>query len=196
MILRKKRPHLVFKTPLAVMRLLVLDVSHQHTDVGGAYRKQPIPTLPCQLLHALLLHPDRRSRFDLRHNFRRRLRGRQTQRQMDLIGHASGAETFAIQLPCRGRQIRVQGDLGLRPRLVCRRAFGPYMAATPKHPRKHSNLHRNLNPGHRHPSGQSAHRDPIRPGLIRNKNITSTPKRSGKIQLHPRWVGVADGRPV
>jgi hypothetical protein len=175
MILRKKRPHLVFKTPLEVMGLLRFDVSHQRADVGGTDRKQPIPTLPRELFHALLLHPRRRSGFYLRHDFRRRSCRRQTQRQVNVIGHAPSPKTFTIQLPCRASQIRVQlagnrirdqwlrvfgaendvhqveaqslrhagdympgfqpsscaaiGYLGLRPRLVCGRTYGPHMGA-------------------------------------------------------------------
>jgi hypothetical protein len=171
MILRIKRSHLVLETPLAVVRLLRLDVSHQSANVRGTHRKQPVPTLPREIFHALLFHPRRRSRFDLRHNFRRLSRRSQTQCQMNVIGHTSGPKTFAIQFSCRARQIRVQRignlfryqrstifraeddmhqvetqrlrhdadymsglqpsthfaqrNLGLRPRLVCGRTFGP-----------------------------------------------------------------------
>jgi len=175
MILRKKSAHLVLETSLAVMRPLVLDVSHQLSDVGRTDRKQPVSALPRKFPHPLLLHPRGRSRFDLRHNFRRRLCGRQTQCQMDVIWHAAGTKAFAIEFSGRTRQVRVQrfgnfvrdqsltvfgaendvheieeglrhardymsgfqpslrlviGSLGLRPRLVCRRAFGPYITGS------------------------------------------------------------------
>ena len=189
MILRKKRPHLVFKTPLSVMGFLCLDVSHQLPDVGGTDRKQPVSSLPSELRHTLLLHPDRRSRFDLRHYFRRRSCRRQTQREMDVIGRTSSAKAFAIHLSGYARKIPIQRIrklfrdkrltvfgtkddvhkieaqglwhardymsgfqpssspaitvLGLRPRLVCRRTYGPHIAT----PFEIADLHRNLNPG-------------------------------------------------
>ena len=176
MILRIKRAHLVFEAPLAVVRLLRLNVLNQSPDIGRTDRKQPIPTLPRKTLHTLLFHPHRRSRLDLRHNLRRLSRGCQTQSQMNVVGHTSGPETFAIQFPCGTRQVRVQPignlfryqrpaifraenqmhqvetqrlwhgadympglqpsthlaipNLGLRPRLVCNRTFGPQTCIT------------------------------------------------------------------
>jgi len=171
MILRIKRSHLVLKTPLAVVRLLRLDVSDQRANIGRTDGKQSIPALPRETLNAQLLHPHRRSRLNLRHNSRRLTRGRQTQCHMNVVGHTASAETLAIQLTRRTRQVSMQSvrkivrdqsltifraendmhqveaqrlrhardymsglqpstsaaqcDLGLRPRLVCGRTFGP-----------------------------------------------------------------------
>jgi hypothetical protein len=180
MILRKKRPHLVLKTPPAVMRLLRLDVLNQCADVPRTYGKQPISALPRELRDPMLLHPKGGSRFDLRHNLRGRSRSRQPHRKMNMVGNPAHAEAFAIELSCSPRNISVQpranliadrrqpvlgtehyvnqietqrlrhgGNymsrnyvsgfqpschsaspyLGLRPRLVCHRAFSPQFTA-------------------------------------------------------------------
>jgi hypothetical protein len=181
MILLKKRAHFVLKTPLAVVRLLLVDITNQCANIRRPNGKQSIPTLPCEPGNTLVLHPRRRSRLDLRNNFRRRPRRSQPHREMNMIGYATHTETFAIQLPRRPRQIRMQrrldtlanqrrailraennmnqietqrlrhgtdfisrhnvsglqpsshsfaANLGLRPRLVCRRAFGPQSASS------------------------------------------------------------------
>ena len=206
MILREKCSHLVLKTPLAVMCLLRLDVSHQLPNVSGTDGKQPVSSLPGESRHTLLLHPDRRSRFDLRHDFRGRSRRRQTQCEMDVIGHTSSAKTFAIHLSGSTRKIGIQrirklvrdkrltifgaennvhkietqglrhardymsgfqpstdvpiGDLGLRPRLVCRRTFGPHIAT----PLEIAGLDRNLTPRPLHPSALT-HVTPVTQGF-------------------------------
>jgi len=108
MILRIKRAHLVLKTPIVVMRLLRFDVPNQRTDIGRTHGKQAVSTLPGEILHALLLHPDGRSCFDLGHNPGRRFRRRQTQRQVNVIGNASRSEALATQVSRRARKIRMQ----------------------------------------------------------------------------------------
>ncbi len=109
MILRIKRAHLVLKTPLAVVRPLCLDVLNQRPNIRRTQGEQAISTLPGKVLHALLLHPCRRTALNLRNNLRRNLRRGQAQRQMNMVCNATCAETLAIQLPRCTRQIGVQG---------------------------------------------------------------------------------------
>ena len=123
MVLLKKRAHLVLKTSLAVVRFLPFDVLEQRAQICWTDGKQTIPTLPRETGNTLLLHPYGRSRLDLRHHLRRRLCGRQLHRQMNMVGHPADTETIAPQFACRPRKISAY--LGLRPRLLCRRAFGP-----------------------------------------------------------------------
>ncbi len=171
MILRTKRAHLVLKAQPAVVRPLRLDVLNQRPKISWTHGEQTISTLPGKVFHALLLHPGRRPGLDLRHDLRRNFSRGQTQRQVNVVWNATGAEAFASQFPRCPRQIGVQGlrkfvgyqpltafrteddmhqietqrlrhardymsglqpstkhstaHLGLRPRLVCCRAFRP-----------------------------------------------------------------------
>jgi len=175
MIFRIKRAHLVLKSPLTVVRPLRLDVSNQGPNVHGTYGEQAVSTLPGEVPHALLLHPDRGTSLDLRYNLRRNFRRRQPQRQMNMVCNAARPEALATQFPrsackigmqCRGKFIGYQrpavfcteddmhqveaqrlrhardymsglqpstkyptADLGLRPRLVCHRTYGPSIGA-------------------------------------------------------------------
>ena len=174
MILLEKRPHLLLKTSLPVVRLLTFDVSHQRTQIAWTDGEQSVPPLPSKVCNALFFHPRGRRRFDLGHNLCSRSGRRQFQSEMDMIGDPAHTEAIAIQFPRRPRKISVklghglrtnQGsavlcreddvhqvkaqrlrhaanymsglqpsqhtDLGLRPRLICCRAFGPQVLATP-----------------------------------------------------------------
>ena len=72
MILLKKSAHLVLKTPPAVVRRLLVDVTDQWAKICRPDRKQTIPALPRETGHPLLLHPHGRPRFNLRYEFRGR----------------------------------------------------------------------------------------------------------------------------
>ena len=113
MILLKKRTHLVLKTPLAVVRLLLVDVSKQRRDIGRPDGEQTIPPLPCELRNSPLLYPCRRTGLDHRHNLRCRSRGRKLHRKMNMIGNATHAKTFAIQLPRCPSNVSVQRGTNL-----------------------------------------------------------------------------------
>jgi len=176
MILLEKRAHLVLETPLAMVRLLPVDITLQRAQIRRSDGKQTIPALPRKLPHPLLLHPDGRRRLDLRHELRGRSRRCQPHRKMNVIGNTAHAKALAIQYARRSREIgmkrgtdflvdqrramfRAEDDmhqveaqrlrhgtdympglqpspssanayLGLRPRLVCRRTFGPHLSLT------------------------------------------------------------------
>jgi len=108
MILLKKRAHLVLKTPPAVMRWLVADVSNEGGHIGGTDREQAIPTLPREHWDALPLHPRGRTGLNLRHDLRGRPCCRQPHREVHMVRNAADAKTFAIQLACRSRKIGMQ----------------------------------------------------------------------------------------
>ena len=170
MILLEKRAHLLPKIPLAVVRLLPVDVTQESVNVRWTNGKQRVSALPCKVPDTLFFHPCGGSRFDLRHDFRRRLCRPEPHREMHMIGNSAYSETLAIQFAGRSGQICVEGGknavvdqwstmfraeddmhqveaqrlrhrgnymsglqpspvsadtyLGLRPRLVCRQAFG------------------------------------------------------------------------
>jgi hypothetical protein len=194
MVLLKKRPHLVLKITLRVMRGLLLDIRNEGADICGTNREQTIPTLPRETRNTLALHPSRRARLNLRHDLCRRACRRQSQRKMNVIGDTTNAKAFATKRACCTREIGVKlvhqlgpdqrqtplraehhmhqvkaqclrhgtnymsglqpshspthADLGLRPRLVCRRAFGPQtFRRTPLYPQPTS-LHMPLHRGH------------------------------------------------
>jgi hypothetical protein len=171
MILLKKRPHLILKTPFAVVRLLLINVVDESANVRRTDGKQTIPTLPSEITYPLLLHPDGRSRLDLRYELRSRSCHCQSYREMNMVGSSTRSKALTIQsarrsseickkrsanifVDQRGSMFRAENNmnqveaqrlghgkdympglqpfaaltnayLGLRPRLVCRRTFGP-----------------------------------------------------------------------
>jgi hypothetical protein len=97
MILLKKRAHLVLKTPLTVVRRLLFDVSDERIHIRWSHRKHPIPSLPSETSASMRLHPYRRARLNLRHNLRSSSGRTQPQRQMHMVGNATGSKTLAPQ---------------------------------------------------------------------------------------------------
>ena len=176
MILLAKRAHLVLKTPLAVVRLLLVDVPDERAEIRRANGKHSVSALPGEVRNSLLFHPHGRGRFDLRHDLRSHSGGSQSHRKMNMVSNPTHAKTFAVQFAGRSCEIRMKVagdviaderktifraeddvhqieaqrlrhtqdymsglqpsvrsaavDLGLRPRLVCRRTFGPHSIPT------------------------------------------------------------------
>ncbi len=174
MILLQKRAHLILKAPLAVVRLLPVDVLSKSAKIGRTDGEQAISALPREVRNALLLHPRGRPGFDLRYELRGRPGRCQSHRKMNVIGNSTRSKTLAIQSASCSSEIRVErctdiiidersamscaennmdqveaqrlghgwnympglqpfpflADryLGLRPRLVCRRTYGPQFA--------------------------------------------------------------------
>ena len=171
MIFLEKHAHLILKTPLAVMRLLLVNIPNERADICRADGKHSISALPGKSMDALLFHPCRRGCLDLRDNLCRCSRCGQSHRKMNVVSDSSYPEALTIQAARGSREIGVktgqnvivdQGNavfrtednvdqieaqrlrhgsdymsglqpsvdfasayLGLRPRLVCRRTFGP-----------------------------------------------------------------------
>jgi len=171
MILLEKRAHLVLKAPLSMVDFLLIDVLNQRAQISRTNGEHPVSALPCEARNSAFLHPDRRRRFNLRHNLRRGCSRSQSYRKMNMICDPANSEALAIQFAsCPGKvsmkvtrnvianewnsilrtednmhkietqRLRHSGDyisglqpssvsnneyLGLRPRLVCHRTFGP-----------------------------------------------------------------------
>ena len=123
-ILRQHRPHLVLKTPLRMVHLLVIDIPTQRLHIRRTNGKQPIPTLPPETCNPLHFHPGRRGSLQPRHNIRRSLRRGQTQPNMYMVRNTTHAKTFAPQLPRQTRQISVQ----TRPDLIMNQRLTPFRA--------------------------------------------------------------------
>jgi hypothetical protein len=218
MILLEKRVHLVLKTPLAVVRLLFVDVIDQRADVGGADREQPVPALPREVRSCLLLHPNGRTGLDLRDNLRRRSRRSQPHGEMHMVGNSTNPKAFTIQLSGRTGKISVQNGtdlvvdqrctlfrrehdmhqvetqrlwhpgnymsdlqpspvsantyLGLRPRLLCSRTFGP-SGYTPR---------------------QTGHRSANRPHLSAHLNQAPKARQHTSLGRRPRSEAQRDRR--
>ena len=108
MILLEKRAHLVLETPLAVVRLLPVDVLQKSPDIGRADGKQRVSTLPRELRDPLLLHPDGRPGLDLGYDPRCRFCRPQPHRKMNMIGNSTHPETLAVQFARCTSQICVK----------------------------------------------------------------------------------------
>src|SRR6185437_12762745 len=107
MILRKERAHLVLKTPPAMVRLLLVDVSDERIKIGGTNRKQAISSLPGEIRNTTPFHPRGRCRLDLRDNLRGGFSGRQCHRKVNVIAHTTYAKAFATEFARRSGQISV-----------------------------------------------------------------------------------------
>lgn len=129
MILLEKRAHLILKTPGAVVRRLIVDVSEQRRDVRRADGKKAIAALPRELRHALLLHLGRRTRLDLRDDLRGRPRACQLHRKVNMVGDTANAEAFAIELTRSSRDICVQRG----PNLVIDQGLSMFRAENDMH---------------------------------------------------------------
>ena len=171
MISLTKRAHLLLKITLRVVRPLFVDIPYQRTEVRRADREETITTLPCERLHTLPLHPDRRGCLQLGDGLRRRSGRSESQRKVHMVRNATCTEAFAVEPAGSPGKISVQGRcdvpgnqrraifgteydvdeieaqrlrhggmiasglqpsslsttpiLGLRPRLLCARAFSP-----------------------------------------------------------------------
>ncbi len=108
MISLTKRAHLFLKIPLRVVRFLFVDISHQRTEIRRADGKQTITTLPCEHLHTLLLHPNRRGCLQLGNNLSRRSRRSESQRKVHMVRNAACPKALAVQLPSSPRKISMQ----------------------------------------------------------------------------------------
>lgn len=97
MILLEKRAHLVLKTPLAVMDLLLVNVSDHRIHIRRADGEQTVSALPRERANALLLHPRRRTCLNLRDNFRRRSGRGQSHRNVDVICDSADPKAVAVQ---------------------------------------------------------------------------------------------------
>ena len=108
MILLKKRPHLFLETPLAVMRLLLLDILNQRAGIGGTNGKRSIPALPGKPFDPLNLHPLRRSNLHFLDKLRHALRRMQPHSQMHVVCHPTNPQTFALLIANDSREVRMQ----------------------------------------------------------------------------------------
>jgi hypothetical protein len=108
MILLKKRPHLFLEIPLAMMRLLFVDVAEQSARIRGTDRKCTVSALPCERPDTLRLHPFGRAYLDLLRQFRQGPGRMQTHGKMNMVGHSSHAEAFAVFVANDGSEICVQ----------------------------------------------------------------------------------------
>ena len=109
MILPAQRAQLILETTLRVVRPLPVDVPHNGVHIRRANRKQTIPSLPRKRFHSLPLHPRGRARLDLRHHLCCHLRGRQSQRNVDMIGDTSNTNTHATKLTDSSRNVCMKG---------------------------------------------------------------------------------------
>jgi hypothetical protein len=117
MILLKKRPHLLLEIPLAVMRLLLLDVLQQRPHVRRTHGKRPIPALPPKRLNAFNFHPLRRRDLDLFNELRNTLLRMHPHRQMHMIGHPTHPQTLALFVANDGREVRMQSIPHIIPQI-------------------------------------------------------------------------------
>ncbi len=108
MILLEKRTHLFLKIPLAVVRLLPLDVQNQRSRLRWTDGKCPIPALPRKRVNTLNLHPLRRSGLQLLHQLCQALRRMQTDGEMHMVGHTPDSKTIAFPIAHNCRKISMQ----------------------------------------------------------------------------------------
>jgi hypothetical protein len=108
MILRQHRPHLLLKIPLAVVRLLLVDVLDQRRHVRWTHRKRPISTLPRKPFNTMRLHPSGRMALQLLHQLRQTLRRVQPHREMNMIGYATHPQTITSPVTNHGREVSMK----------------------------------------------------------------------------------------
>jgi hypothetical protein len=108
MILLKKRPHLFLEIPLAVMRLLLRDVSNQRTGIRRPNGERTVPTLPPKCVNALNLHPFGRRNLYFFNKLRNALRRMHPHRQMHMVCNTADPETIALLIANDGSKIGMQ----------------------------------------------------------------------------------------
>ena len=108
-IFREHRPHLGLKISPLMMRGLGIDIPHQRRPISKADRKNCIAALPTELrkLRALRFDPlGRRDLQSLDHS-RNRLRPREEQRDMNVIGNAANANADIFRSIQNRGQVRM-----------------------------------------------------------------------------------------
>lgn len=109
-ILHQQRPKLSLEVPLAVMRLLRIDVRQQGLQIHRSNRKRPVPALPCEFgqRRRLPFKPSRRRGLQLFNQCGEVHRARKTYSQMHMIGNTANSITFTPCITGDRRKIGVQ----------------------------------------------------------------------------------------
>ncbi len=119
-ILLQQRPELLLKITLPMMRLLALDVLDQGLQIRRPNRERTISSLPRKLRQRgrLRFEPLGRGGLELFHQLRNRCCARQSNRQMNVVGNAPHAITFAFGIANDSGKISVErrthGSIELR----------------------------------------------------------------------------------
>jgi hypothetical protein len=103
----QKRPQLLLKSLLRMVRLLRIDIPNQPLQISRPNGKRAISALPRKLrqLRRLPLQPLGRRRLHLRHEPRNIGLTIQPDRQMNMVGHPADAKTLTAILTDNRRQI-------------------------------------------------------------------------------------------
>ena len=105
MILLKKRPHLVLKSSLAMLRFLRLDIPNQSFAVTWRHGKRAIPALPTKSRDTLGLNPFRRTGLELLDKFCNRHRRMEVDREMNMVRNSANSKAGALMFTCNPSEI-------------------------------------------------------------------------------------------
>ena len=106
----QKRPHLILKILLRMVRRLRIDVPNQRIQIRRPDRKRTIPPLPRKLRQPgrLALEPLGRRRLQLGNQPRDIGLTIQPDRQMNMVGNPTDAKTLALIVANNGREIGIE----------------------------------------------------------------------------------------
>lgn len=106
----EKRPQLLIKRNLSMVRLLIRNISHNRIDIRPTDCERGVPRLPCKPSRhgKRLVNPLGRIRFYYSYEIRYGCLRMQANQQMHMIRHSANRDTFTIDLPAYAAEIRMQ----------------------------------------------------------------------------------------